>query len=61
MYYTLVAMRLFDQWGLSVLVFLEYEQMIGIATDVAGLGNTITYLESDMYIIQFIVYVTHVI
>lgn len=61
MYYTLVATGLFDQWGLSVLVFLEYEQMIGIATDVAGLGNTITYLESDMYIIQFLFYVTHVI
>lgn len=35
-------------WFLE-LVFLEYEQMIGIATDVAGLGNTITYLESDIY------------
>ena len=47
-------------WFLE-LVFLQYEQMIGIATDVAGLGNTITYLESDMYIIQLLFYVTHVI
>ena len=48
-------------WFLE-LVFLEYEQMVGgIATDVAGLGNTITYLESDMYIIQLLFYVTHVI